>query len=431
MAITKGSAAIWDVEPTLRRMEAGHYHRYIDTYRRVAVMGNALAGIPLRTLYMDPARTVLAAVRANLARAGMISDKLLNATEQQASLVALQALDAALANEAPDLNLYRLCTQPGGQFPALIPLFTALDAASPHLCVPFVQPGFDPAIARPALDALLALIGDSRTLADLYDRAPSLDWGADFNRVMVGARRAGLLIELRGLRKPAAPGYVNDPADDRWDVRSCVAPENAVLFKEVHQRINTMAYLMMGLTYGDFFDLPMVDEKVLPHFRRRVAAEPGYWFSALEKERIVAALDDMIVFLQGSPDRGLTLREVYTRPDVPAEVLRGFQRILDVKPEICLPFMNYDWDYTEAAAAIDPFLRLNGGRTLKQLYVESTYPVKETYTQSEFELLLQQRAATKTLLRKTNNLVCYNPGECGFEFNEYCSTTPITGNCQP
>lgn len=430
MAIEPGSEVIWDVEHALRRMEAGHYTRYLDTYRRVAVMGNALSGIPLQTLYKDPARAVLAAIQANVARTGMVSEKLLNGSEQQACLAALQALDAALAGEAPGLTLYALCTEPAGQFPKLMPLFAALDATSARLCVPFVQPGYDPGIAKPALDALLGLIGDTRTLAGLYEKAPAFEWRADFNRVMVSARRAGLLVELRGLRKPAAAGYVSDPADDRWDVRSCVAPENAVLFKEVHQRINTMAYLMMGLTYGDFFDLPMIDDKVLPHFKRRVADEPGYWFSALERERIVAALDGITTYLQGSPHQDLTLRDVYSRPDVPAEVLIGFQRILDVKPEICLPFMDYNWDYTEAAAAIDPFLTRSRDRTLKQLYTDPPPPAKDSYTQSEYELILRQQAATKTLLSKRNELICEAPGDCQpFPF-EYCATG-IFQNCTP
>src|SRR5690606_10840035 len=121
---------------------------------------------------------------------------------------------------------------------------------------------------------------------------------------------AGLLVELRGIWKPPAPGYVSDPADSRWDVRSCVAPENAVLYKDVHLRINTMAYLMDGLTYGDFFDLPMADDKVLPHFKRRIAADKDYWFTALERDRVSAAIDDILAFLAspGAP-AGLTLRE--------------------------------------------------------------------------------------------------------------------------
>jgi len=430
MAMNSVGGVIWDVEPTLRRMESGHYELYIDTYRRVAVMGNALAGIPFQSLYKNPARQVLSNVRTNVERPGMVSEKLLSATEQQAILTSLQALDAALASEDPTTTLYKLCTEPASQFPALMPLFATLDASSAHICVPFVQHGFNPGIAKTALDALLALLKDSRTLSALYEQTPDPAWKADFNRVMVASRRAGLLIELRGICKPAAPGYVSDPKDDRWDVRSCVPPENAELFKHVHLRINTMAYLMAGLTYGDFFDLPMTDDKVMPHFKRRVESEPGYWFTALERERIGAALDDLIAFLNTGPHKSLTLREVYTQPDVPAEVLIQFQRILDVKPEICLPFMHYSWDYAEAADAIEPFLTRNRDRTLKQLYTDPPLPVKETYTQSEYELLLKQRAATKAILAKYNDLECISPGNCQYRYHDYCSSAPF-GNCQP
>lgn len=426
-----GTLAIWDVENALCRMGDSHYRRYRDTYRRVAVMGNATAGLPIKTLYSEPARGVLSGIRANVERPGMVSEKLLSGGEQQACIQALQALDSALAEQPSDLSLYALCTQPADGFPKLIPLFRALDAASPFVCVPFVQPGYDPAVAKPHLDALLALLGGDYTYIDLYDRAPKPDMKQSFNRIMVGAKRAGLLVELRGIRKPSAACYISDPADGRWDVRSCVPPENAVLFKEVHLKINTMAYLMAGLTYGDFFGLPIIDPKVLPHFKSRVAAEPGYWFTALEKERIGAALDAIVAFLGSSDEhRGLTLRTVYSTPDVPAEVLVQFQRILDVKPEICLPFMNHTWDHAEAADAIDVFLKRNRDRSLKQLYTDPPQPVKANYTQSEFELLLKQQEATKTLLAKSNNLICYSPGQCVYRDGDYCSTG-ILGNCTP
>ena len=431
MATNSGSGAIWDVEQALRRMEDRHYDRYRDTYRRVAVIGNALAGLTFNSLYRDPARAVLAAVRANVERPGMVSEKLLTGPEQQACLSALQALDTALASEAPDLDLYALCTQPGAQFPNLIPLFQTLGDASQLVCVPFVQPGHNPQDAQVALDGFLGLVGDSRTLIDLYEHAPSVAWKPAFNRVMVAARRAGLLVELRGIRKPAAAGYISDPADDRWDVRSCVAPENAILFKEVHLKINTMAYLMDDLTYGDFFDLPMIDAKVLPHFKARIAADNGYWFTALEKERLIAAIDALVAFLGGSGiNEGLTLREVYSRPDVPTEVLVQFQRMLDVKPELCLPFMNYTWDPVEAGAAIDVFLTGNRDRSLKQLYTDPPAPVKEVYTQSEYELILNRREATKVLLSKTNDLYCESPDNCVFFEYEWCSTS-LYGNCRP
>lgn len=425
-----GSTAIWDVKHALRRMGAGHYERYRDTCRRVGVMGNALAGIQFQSLYHDPAREILAAVRANVERPGMTSEELLSTAEQQACVAALHALDAALEAQPATLSLYQLCTEAPEAYPGLAPLFNALHSASPRVCVPFVQAGFDPAVARPSLDEFLGLVGDYSYI-DLYERPPALDWKPVFNRTMVRAKRAGLLVELRGLRKPAAPCYVSDPADDRWDVRSCVPPENAVLFKDVHMKINTMAYVAGDLAYGDFFDRPMAAPEVLPHFKARVQADADYWFTPLERDRIAAALDAIAAFLEGSEEHGtLTFRQVYTDPDVPAEILIQFQRILDVKPEICLPFMNHTWDHAEAATAIDVFLTRNRDRSLKQLYTGASEPPRATYTQSEFELRMQQREATKLLLSKSNDLICESPGNCIFEPDDYCSTDPF-GNCVP
>jgi len=431
MARESGSNAIWDIENALRRMEDGHYNRYRETYHRVAVMGNALQGLPLHEVYQSPAKSVLAAIQANVARAEMVSEKLLTTTEQQDCITALKAVDTALEAEPAELTLYTLCTDAASHTPALTEAFQALDAASRNICVPFVQSGFNPETAKPALDAFLGLIGTEYTFINLYERMPKHAWKPTFNRVMLDARREGLLVELRGIRKPGASCYVSDPEDDRWDIRSCVSPENAVLFKDVHQRINTMAYLMNGLTYGDFFDLPMANEKVLPHFKSRIAADKGYWFTELEKTRISEAIDAILSYLGGgNGSENLTLRDVYTNPDIPAEIMIQFQRILDVKPEICLPFMHYDWDHLEAAEAIEVFLGRNANRSLKNLYIDEPPPVKDTYTESEYRLLLEQRKANKVLLRKENNLYCYEPGDCDYELHDYCSTG-LYGNCVP
>lgn len=428
---THSGSTIWDIEQSLRRLGPDHYGRYRETHQRVAVMGNALQGLPLRGIYHNPARETVAALLANTDRPGMVSEKLLTHAEQQRLLGALQAVEAALEAADPGLTLYTIATRPGSEFPEIMAALAQVDAATPKVCVPFVQADYDPARAAGALDALLDLIGDRHTLIDLYDRQPAVAWRAAFNGVMVRARRAGLLVELRGIWKPPAPGYISDPADSRWDVRSCVAPENAALYKDVHVRINTMAYLMDGLTYGDFFDLPMADDQVLPHFKRRVAADKDYWFTALERDRVSAAIDDILAYLAspGAP-AGLTLREVYSDPDAPREVLIAFQRMLDVKPELCLPFMLHTWDHAEAGAAIDVFLTKNRDRTLKALYTSAPDPAKPTYTQSEYELILQQRNATRVLLQKSNDLRCYNPGECLYEPYDYCSSNPY-GNCQP
>src|SRR5690606_37220846 len=96
----------------------------------------------------------------------------------------------------------------------------------------------------------------------------------------------------------------------------------------------------------------------------------------------------------------------YSRPDVPVEVLVHFQRMLDVKPELCLPFMNHTWDHVEAGAAIDVFLASIRDRSLKQLYTDPPEPVKEVYTQSEYEQILRRREAPKVLLAKENDLYC-------------------------
>lgn len=431
MPSESGTSGIWDVHHALRRMGEGHYDRYRDTYNRVGVMANATAGLTFQKLYHDPAVSVLARIRTNVARPDMVGDTLLTSVEKASCVQALHALEAALAGLPADLSLYQIATSPASEYPTLIPLFKILDGTAQRICVPFVQPEYDPATAKASLDDLLALVGTERTYSDLYEREPTSAMKPTFNGVMVRARRAGLLVELRGLRRPAAPGYVSDPADDRWDVRSCVAPENAVLFRDVHLKINTTAYLMNGLTYGDFFNLPMIDPKVLPHVRARVMADQEYWFTPLEKERVVAALDAIVTFLSNSAThKDLNFRMMYSDPQVPAEVLVQFQRVVDVKPEICLPFLLYTWDHVEADAAIDVFLVRNSNRSLKSLYTDQPPPPPSRMTQSEFQQVLAHRDATRVLLAKENDLICDSPGNCTYYPYEYCTTGPWS-NCSP
>ena len=102
MATHTGST-IWDIEQSLRRLGPDHYGRYRETHQRVAVMGNALQGLPLHTVYHNPARETVAALLANTDRPGMVSEKLLTHAEQQRLLGALQAVEAAL--EAADRAL--------------------------------------------------------------------------------------------------------------------------------------------------------------------------------------------------------------------------------------------------------------------------------------------------------------------------------------
>jgi hypothetical protein len=396
----------------------------------VAVLANATAGLTFEALYRRPALDVLSEVLGNVSRPAMVSEKLLSKGEQRACLGALDQVLRALEAHAGAVTLYDLATQPAGSFPALTPGFQALNAVSPLICVPFVQPDFDPARAKDSLDGLLALIGSTHTLADLYERSPALAIKADFSRVMVRAKRAGLLVELVGICKPAAPGYVSDPADDRWDVRSCVPPENAFLFKDVHLKINTMAYLMAGLTYGDFFDLPLTNPKVLPHFRARVLADQNYWFTPLEQERIVAALDQILNALRDPKNADLTFREVYSDPGVTVDVLVPFQRILDVKPEICLPFMLHDFDHAAAAEAIDIFLERYGDLDLKGLYTAPPEPEGSPASRADLAKRLRQHEAKLTLMKKVNNLICIAPGECMSMPDEYCNSAPL-GNCPP
>jgi len=430
MADGSSNSTVWDIEPTLRRMGAGHYEQYRDTYRRVAVVANATAGITFTDLYRKSALEVLTVVFGNLSRPAMVSEKLLSKGEHQASQLALDQVLRALEALPKSPTLYELCTQPATTFPSLIPLFKALDQVYPLICLPFVAPDFNPGSAKEALDGLLALPCAAFTYADLYTRVPDPAQRTEFNRAMVRAKRFGLLVELVGIRKPAAPGYVSDPADDRWDVRSCVPPENAVLFKDVHLKINTMAYLMGNLTYGDFFDVPLVDEKVLPHFRARVLADQDYWFTPLERQRIAAAIDEILAFLGGNPAlTDLTFREIYSDPGVPAGVLICFQRILDVKPEICLPFMLHEFDHAAAAEAIDVFLEAAGDIGLKAYYTNP--PVEAAPAASDsLARTLRQRAAADTLLQKHNDLICIAPGDCEYFEDTYCNTTPA-GNCPP
>lgn len=424
------NSAVWDIEPMLSRMGAGHYEQYRDIYRRVAVVANATAGITFKDYYENPALEVLTTVFANMARPAMISEKLLSKGEHQASQLALDQVLRAIEALPASPTLYELCTQPAATFPSLIPLFQALERGYPLLCLPFIDPDFNPGSVKEALDRLLALPCAQFTYSDLYTRAPDPAQRTEFNRAMVKAKRVGLLVELAGIRKAAAPGYVSDPADDRWDVRSCVPPENAVLFKDVHLKINTMAYLMGDLTYGDFFDLPVVDAKVLPHFRARLLADPDYWFTPLERQRIAVAIDAIIAFLQGTPEHAdLTFRDIYSDPAIPESVLVSFQRILDVKPEICLPFMLHDFDHAAAADAIDVFLERAGHIGLKALY---TAPLTAPNPADGENLArtLRQREATQVLLRKSNDLICTAPGVCSPQVDEWCSTAP-TGNCRP
>jgi hypothetical protein len=427
MAEESTNNSVWDIEPELHRMGQGHYEQYRDTYRRVAVVANATAGITLKDLYGKPTLEILTIVFGNLARPAMVSEKLLSKREQQAGQLALDQVLRAMEALPQSPTLYELCTQPLGTFPTLDPLFKVLEQAYPLLCLPFLAPDFNPGLVKEALDSLLALPCAAFTYADLYTRAPDPALRSAFNRAMVRAKRFGLLVELMGIRKPAAPGYVSDPADDRWDVRSCVPPENAVLFKNVHLKINTMAYLMGDLTYGDFFDLPVINNKVLPRFRARVLADPDYWFTPLERQRIAAALDEIIAYLQGTPEHAeLTFREIYSDPGVPESVLIPFQRILDVKPEICLPFMFHDFDHAAAADAIDVFLEHFGHISLKTLY---TAPPKDADGES-LANALRRRGAMQVLLKKNNNLMCYAPGDCQPQMGSWCSTV-IGGNCLP
>lgn len=424
------NSTVWDIEPALRRMGAGHYEQYRDIYRRVAVVANATAGISFKDFYGKAALEVLTTVFGNLVRPTMVSEKLLSKGEHQASQLALDKVLRAIEGLPQSPTLYELCTQPNAAFPSLVPLFKELDRAYPLLCLPFIDSDFSPSSVKEALDQLLALPCAGFPYEDLYTRTPDPGQRTEFNRAMVRAKRFGLLVELAGICKAAAPGYVSDPADDRWDVRSCVPPENAVLFKEVHLKINTMAYLMGELTYGDFFDLPVVDAKVLPHFRARLLADQDYWFTPLERQRIAAAIDEIVAFLGASPAHvGLTFREIYSDPGVPTGVLVPFQRILDVKPEICLPFMLHDFDHAAAADAIDVFLERAGHMGLKALY---TAPLAAPGPADGESLAraLRQHEATQTLLRKKNDLVCYSAGVCVFMLDEYCSTAP-TGNCRP
>ncbi|MBL7648730.1 MAG: hypothetical protein JNK74_21345 [Candidatus Hydrogenedentes bacterium] len=421
---------VWDIEPALLRMGEGHYTRFRDTYRKVAVLANATAGMTFEALYRRPALDVLSDVLGHLARPAMVSEKLLSKGEQGACLGALDQVLRAIEALPDPVTLHDLSTRPGDDFPTLIPLFRELDSVSPRICVPFVQPGFDPALAKACLDELLALIGPTYTLADLYERSPAPAIKSNFNRVMVRAKRAGLLIDLVGICKPAAPGYVSDPADDRWDVRSCVPPENAFLFKDVHVKINTMAFLMAGLNYGDFFDLPMTNPKVLPHFRARVLADRDYWFTPLERDRIVAALDQILDALRDPASSALSFREVYSDPGIPPEVLVPFQRILDVKPEICLPFMLHDFDHAAAADAIDVFLERYGHLDLKGLYTAPPEPEGSPASRADLATRIRQHEAKLTLMKKVNNLICIAPGQCIGMLDEYCNTAPL-GNCPP
>ncbi len=430
MAANLSGNGIWDIEPALLRMGEGHYTRYRDVYRKVAVLANATEGLTFEALYRRPALEVLSEVLGNVSRPAMVSEKLLSKGEQRACLGALDHVLRAIETLPSPVTLYDLSTQPVENFPTLIPRFQELDGVTPLTCVPFVQPGFDPALAKDSLDGLLALIGSTYTLADLYERAPALSIKPNFNRVMVRAKRAGLLVELVGIRKPAAPGYVSDPADDRWDVRSCVPPENAFLFKDVHLKINTMAYLMTGLNYGDFFDLPLANPKVLPHFRARVQADREYWFTPLERDRIVAALDQILEVLQDPKNSALTFREIYSDPGVPAEVLVHFQRILDVKPEICLPFMLHDFDHAAAAEAIDVFLERYGHADLKALYTAPPEPEGAPASRADLATRLRQHEAKLTLMKKYNDLICFAPGQCVYMLDDYCNTAPL-GNCPP
>lgn len=430
MATRLSANGVWDIEPALTRMGEGHYDRYRDTYRKVAVLANATAGLTFEALYRRPALDVLSEVLGNVSRPAMVSEKLLSKVEQRACLGALDQVLRAIEAHSGAVTLYDLSTQSAENFPALIPGFQMLNGVTPLICVPFVQPGFDPTLAKESLDGLLALIGSTHTLADLYERSPALAIKADFNRVMVRAKRAGLLVELVGICKPAAPGYVSDPTDDRWDVRSCVPPENAFLFKDVHLKINTMAYLMSGLNYGDFFDLPLANPKVLPHFRARVLADKNYWFSPLEQDRIVAALDQILEVLRDPKASELTFREVYSDPGVPGDVLIPFQRILDVKPEICLPFMLHDFDHAAAAEAIDIFLERYGHLDLKGLYTASPEPEGSPASRADLAKRLRQHEAKLTLLKKVNDLICIAPGQCMGMRDEYCNTAPL-GNCAP
>lgn len=424
------NSAVWDIEPTLQRMGAGHCEQYRDIYRRVAVVTNVTAGISFADLYGSPALEALTTVFGNLARPAMISEKLLSKGEHQASQLALDRVLRAIEALPKRPTLYELCTQPAGTFPSLVPLFQELERAYPLLCFPFTDPDFNSGSVKEALDQLLALPCAAFTYADLYTRVPDPAQRTEFNRAMVRAKRFGLLVELAGIRKAAAPGYVSDPADDRWDVRSCVPPENAVLFKDVHLKINTMAYLMGDLTYGDFFDLPVVDAKVLPHFRARLMADKDYWFTPLERQRIAAAIDEIVAFLQGTPEHAsLTFRDIYSDPGAPTGVLISFQRILDVKPEICLPFMLHDFDHAAAADAIDVFLERAGHIGLKALYTASLVTSSPPDGQS-LARALREHEATQVLLKKSNNLFCTAPGVCQTVLNEWCSTAP-TGNCRP
>ena len=428
MTTSFSANGIWDIEPALLRMGEGHYARYRETYRKVAVLANATAGLTFEALYQRPALDVLSDVLENLSRPAMVSEKLLSKEELRACRGALDQVLRAMEALPNSVTLHDLSTQPAVNFPTLIPLFTALDCVSPMICNPFVQPGFDPVLAKACLDDLLALIGSTYTLADLYERSPALAIKPNFNRVMVRAKRAGLLVELVGICKPAAAGYVSDPADDRWDVRSCVPPENAFLFKDVHVKINTMAYLMAGLNYGDFFDLPMANPKVLPHFRARVLADRDYWFTPLERDRIVTALDQILDALQTPEMAELSFREVYSDPGIPAEVLVHFQRILDVKPEICLPFMLHDFDHAAAADAIDVFLERYANMDLKALYTAPPETDGAPPSRADLATRLRQHEAKLTLMKKINDLVCIAPGQCVYLRDEYCSTAPL-GNC--
>lgn len=430
MSASLSGNGIWDIESALLRMGEGHYARYRDTYRKVAVLANATEGLTFEALYRRPALEVLSEVLGKVSRPAMVSEKLLSKGEQRACLGALDQVLRAIEALPNAITFHDLSTQPVGNFPALISRFKELDNVSPLVCVPFVQPGFDPALAKESLDGLLALIGSTHTLADLYERSPALAIKSEFNRVMVRAKRAGLLVELVGIRKPAAPGYVSDPADDRWDVRSCVPPENAFLFNDVHLKINTMAYLMTGLNYGDFFDLPLANPKILPHFRARVLADRDYWFTPLERDRIVAALDQILDVLQDPETAGLTFREIYSDPGVPTDVLVPFQRILDVKPEICLPFMLHDFDHAAAAEAIDVFLERYGHADLKALHTAPPEHEGSPASRADLATRLRQHEAKLTLMQKVNDLICAAPGECVYMRDENCNTAPL-GNCPP
>lgn len=417
----------WDAAWALRRMGKDYVERNEATCRQIALVVNATAGLTIRQIYDDPLDKVLEVVYYNVRNRDLAAEHLLGRGAHGAALRALDALLLALPAEPHMPTLRALIAHPA-TYPNLLPRFVELDRVATLFCAPFVHPGFDPVFASESLDTLLELLGPDYTYGDLYERAPTTAMAARFNRVMVRAKRAGLLVELAAIRRPPGRGYVSDPADDRWDVRSTVPPENAVLFKSVHQKINTMAYLMTGMNYGNFFDLPLVHEKVLPHIQGRVLADSDYWFTEIEKKRIAAALDDILTYLRQSVEHGaLTFRTLYSEPDVPAEVLIGFQRILDVKPEICLPFMDHDFDHAAAAEAIDVYLEAAAHLDLKRWY---TAPEGRQIAHPDVARMQRLHQAALTLQKKGNDLYCRSRGDCVYCVDEWCSTEPL-GNCPP